>query len=88
MLVSGLAPKEGTSLFGLDGVPTSGWINPLLSIKLENKKGEGAKGEESGWRKRRADAQQLNQIVSGQFLQLNQLCPQNRNPPDTQTSPW
>lgn len=70
MLVSGLAPKEGTSLFGLDGVPTSGWINPLLSIKLENKKGEGAKGEESGWRKRRADAQQLNQIVSGQFLQL------------------
>lgn len=39
MLVSLLAPKEGTSLLGLDGVPTSGWINPLLSIKLEDKKG-------------------------------------------------
>jgi len=46
MLVSVLAPKEGISLFGLDGVPTSGWINPLLSIKLENRTGKGARGEE------------------------------------------
>lgn len=39
MLVSGLAPKEGISLLGLDGVPTSGWIKPLLSIKLEKRRG-------------------------------------------------
>lgn len=44
MLVSGLAPKDGISLFGLDGVPMSGWINPLLSIKLEKREGR-AHGE-------------------------------------------
>lgn len=48
MLVSVLAPKEGISLLGLDGVPISGWINPLLSIKLENRKGRGVQGMKTG----------------------------------------
>lgn len=50
MLVSGLAPREGISLFGLAGVPTSGWMNPLLSIKLENKRGkmQGEGGQDAG----------------------------------------
>ena len=55
MLVSVLVPKEGISFLGLDGVPTSGWINPLLSIKLENRKGKGARGAELRQRRLRED---------------------------------
>lgn len=36
MLASDFVPKEGTSPLGVAGVPASAWINPLLSIKLDN----------------------------------------------------
>lgn len=46
------------------------WLDKSSSVYQTGKqKGEGARGEESGWQKRRPDAHQLNQSVSGQFLQ-------------------
>lgn len=45
MLASDFVPKEGISLLGVDGVPKSAGINPLLSIKLGGREGRGKAGK-------------------------------------------
>lgn len=51
MLASDFVPKEGISLLGVDGVPASAWINPLLSIRLE-------------WRKRKTSNREVSLVIN------------------------